>query len=141
MESQCRLNTLAVFPHTHTCRLGTLPVQQVLFYKNKTFHFQQFHPEKYNFLCFVFFSCLVTLISCLLGLFAGSKLIGNVAFVPSFISDHLSFLSLIKNQFEELYPSRPGTGQQSVVLLISLKSSYFCHLTICFYLAQYVLVW
>jgi hypothetical protein len=36
----------------------------------------------------------VTLNSCLLGLFAGSKFIGCVELIPSFISDHRSFLSL-----------------------------------------------
>ena len=96
MESQYQQSVQRVFPHKHTCHLGTVLVQQVLSCRSRTFHSQLFHPERKQLLIIslAYLVINITLNSCLLGLFAGSKFIGCVESIPSFISDHLSFLSL-----------------------------------------------
>ena len=99
MESQYQQSAQRVFPHKHTCHLGTVLAQQVLACRRRTFHSQLFHPEKkqlltLNYISLAYLVTNVTLNSCLLGLLAGSKFISCVELIPSFISDHLSFLSL-----------------------------------------------
>ena len=123
MGSQYQQSVQRVFPHKHICHLGTVLVQQVLSCRSRTFHSQLFHPEKKQLLIIslAYLVINITLNSCLLGLFAGSKFIGCVEFVPSFISDHLSFLSLKYIDFYIL------NKKWSLDYLVALKTeSYPC---------------